>query len=350
VTGTSLTATGAAIGSTSAPLATGIGTLNADATGGGVYIANQTGLTLASVQASGDAVLSAASGDLTVGTFNIGGSASLTASSGSIFNASGSSAPLTAGNVTLLAQSIGEVPTASGGGTFSNPRFIISASTLNAAASSGGVYIDALNGLSSAKVQATGGFSGNIELVAPNGDLNLLAVSASNNVLLSAGGNIYALSGMGPISAQSAELRAGDSDPTAGHIGTASQPLQLQLNAGNTLKIFVPQTINIHDPAVAPATFPSSGVVTTLSQFGAPSLLALEAPFGQFQGLDNGTLYTSPAELLVRSIQNQTTVVQNVVGLDWGSFDPNVSLFGTLDPPVCLPPDQRDEEKGKPGC
>jgi len=56
------------------------------------------------------------------------------------------------------------------------------------------------------------------------------------------------------------------------------------------------------------------------------------------------------AEALVRSIQNQTATVQSVLGLDWASFDPNVSLFGTLDPSVCLPGDQRDEEQASPGC
>lgn len=252
--------------------------------------------------------------------------------------------------MTLLAQSIGAASPFTASGPFDNLRFLISAKTLDATSTAGGLYIDATNGLASARVRAIGGAAGNIELVAPNGNLSLLAVSASNTVLLSAGLNIYALQGMGPISAQAAELRAGDSDPNAGHIGTLAQPLDLQLSAGNTLKIFVPQTVDPHDPNRAPATLPSSGVVTTLSLFGAPSLLALEAGFGQFQGLDNGSLYTSASESLVRSIQNQTTVVQNVAGLDWSSFDPNVSLFGTLDPPVCLPSDQRDEEQGKAGC
>jgi hypothetical protein len=294
--------------------------------------------------------LIAQSGDLTVGTFGASGSATLTAGAGSIVDASGNSNPLTATGVTLLAHSIGAASALALSGPFNNLRFLISAKTLDATATSGGLYIDAMNGLASARVGATGGSAGNIELVAPNGDLNLLAVRASNTVLLSAGLNIYALPGMGPISAQGAELRAGDSDASAGHIGTLAQPLDLQLSAGNTLKVFVPQTVDPEDPARAPATLPSSGVVTTLSLFGAPSLLALEAGFGQFQGLGNGALYTSPSESLVRSIQNQTTVVQNVAGLDWSSFDPNVSLFGTLDPPVCLPPDQRDEEQGKAGC
>jgi len=35
---------------------------------------------------------------------------------------------------------------------------------------------------------------------------------------------------------------------------------------------------------------------------------------------------------------------------DWASCDPNVSLFGKLDPSVCLPGDQRDEEPGAPGA
>ncbi|MEJ0035888.1 MAG: hypothetical protein WDO68_07380 [Gammaproteobacteria bacterium] len=83
--------------------------------------------------------------------------------------------------------------------------------------------------------------------------------------------------------------------------------------------------------------------------FGAPSALALQAGFGQFQSISD-TQFTSPAEALVRSIQNQTATVQSVLGLDWASFDPNVSLFGTLDPSVCLPGDQRDEEQSSSGC
>jgi hypothetical protein len=90
-------------------------------------------------------------------------------------------------------------------------------------------------------------------------------------------------------------------------------------------------------------------VLTTLSVFGSPNLLSVQAGFGQFTG-NGDTQFTSPAESLVRTIQNQTTLVQSVVGLDWASFDPNVSLFGTLDPSVCLPSDQRDEEKGDTGC
>jgi len=197
-------------------------------------------------------------------------------------------------------------------------------------------------------VQANGGVNGNIELMAPNGDLNLLSVSASNTLLLSAGGNILGLPGLGHITARSAELRAGASDPATGHIGTPIAPLSLQLDPGNSLRSFVPQTVSSSDPTRAPATLPSTGVLTTLSLFNAPSAQALDAGYGQFQGLSD-SLYTSQAESLVHTIQNQT-VVQTVVGLDWGALDPNVSLFGTLDPSVCLPGDQRDEEMGGAGC
>jgi hypothetical protein len=35
--------------------------------------------------------------------------------------------------------------------------------------------------------------------------------------------------------------------------------------------------------------------------------------------------------------------VINAVSVDWAAFDPDVSLFGTLDPPLRLPADQVDE-------
>ena len=350
VTGSSLTATAASVGTAAAPLETNISSITADATQGGIYIANQNGLTLASIQSAGDASLSASSGNLSVESVNVGGAASLTASNGTITDGT-NSVPLKAKSLTLLARSIGAPSTVTTTGVDFSTRLNIDSGTLNATSTSGGIYINALGsgGLSSVTLNASGGSSGNIELLAPTGSLYLQSVSASNTLLLAAGLNIYGLTGLGTITAQSAELRAGGFDPSTGHIGSPTDPLRLQLAAGNTLRIFVPQTVDYHDPARAPATLPSSGVVTTLSLYAAPSDLAVEAGFGQFQGLTD-SLYTSPAESLVHSIQNQTTVLQNVVGLDWSSFDPNISLFSTRDPSVCLPSDQRDEESGPAGC
>ena len=351
VTGTNLTATGASIGSVAATLLTNINTITANASQGGIYVTNQSGLTLASVQSSGDASVTALSGNLGVQSVNVGGTATLTASDGTIADVATNSSPLEAKSLTLLARSIGAPSTLTATGVDFSPRLNIDAGTLDATSTAGGIYINALgsNGLSSVTVHASGGSSGNLELLAPQGSLYLQSVSASNTLLLAAGLNIYGLPGLGSITAQSAELRAGAANPSTGHIGTPTDPLSLRLNPGNTLRIFVPQTVDYHDPSRAPATLPSTDVVTTLSLYAAPSDLAVEAGYGQFQGLSD-SLYTSPAESLVHSIQNQTTVLQNVVGLDWGSFNPNISLFGTLDPSVCLPSDQRDEESGPPGC
>ena len=319
VTAASLTATAGSIGAAAAPLATNITTLNADASQGDIHVTNQNGLTLANVQASGNAGLTASSGNLNVVSVEVGGAATLTAGAGTITDGTNSS-PLEATSLTLLARSIGAPSTVTATGIDFTPRFNIDSATLNATSTAGGIYINALNssGLSSVTVHASGGSAGNIELLAPTGSLYLQSVSASNTLLLAAGLNIYGLPGLGSISARSAELRAGAANPSTGHIGTPADPLSLQLSAGDTLHIFVPQTVNYHDPSRAPATLPSSGVVTTLSLYAAPSDLAVEAGFGQFQGLSD-SLYTSPAESLVHSIQNQTTVLQNVVGLDWSS-------------------------------
>jgi hypothetical protein len=330
-------------------LNTRITTLKANATQGGVYVNEQDGLTLADVRAGSDVSVSSAAGDIAVQSITASNNVSLTAGSGAIADDGDNTTAISGKGVTLLAKSIGAPATLAASVLDSKLRLDVQANTLEATSTNGGIYIDALNGLASASVHASGGTVGNIELLAPTGDLNLLKVSASNTLLLAAGGNIIGLPGLGTMTARSAELRAGGSSATAGRIGSLAQPLSLQLDPGNTLHIYVPASLNTNDATLAPSTLPSAGVTTTLSTFNAPNALSVQAGFGQFQGLSD-TLFTSPAEALVRSIQNQTATVQSVVGIDWASFNPNVSLFGTLDPSVCLPGDQRDEEKGGGGC
>jgi hypothetical protein len=349
VAGGTLTVTGSSIGSSSSALNTRITTLKANATQGGVYVNEQDGLTLADVRAGSDVSVSSAAGDIAVQSITASNNVSLTAGSGAIADDGDNTTVISGKGVTLLAKSIGAPATLAASVLDSKLRLDIQANTLEATSTNGGIYIDALNGLASASVHASGGTVGNIELLAPTGDLNLLKVSASNTLLLAAGGNIIGLPGLGTMTARSAELRAGGGSATAGRIGSLAQPLSLQLDPGNTLHIYVPASLNTNDATLAPSTLPSAGVTTTLSTFNAPNALSVQAGFGQFQGLSD-TLFTSPAEALVRSIQNQTATVQSVVGIDWASFNPNVSLFGTLDPSVCLPGDQRDEEKGGGGC
>ena len=348
VSGSTLTIASTSIGSGSSPLNTNINTLNANASSGDVYVREQDGLTLANVRGGGRVDIATAGGNITVNSVNASGDASLSASGGSILDDGDNSTRLTGKTVTLLARAIGG-PALNGATPDNKARLDIDTTRLDATATGGGIYIDSLNGLASTSLKASGGADGDVELLTASGDINLQSVSASGTLLLSAARNIYGLPTLGVITARAAELRAGAVDAGEGQIGTLAQPLSLHLNAGNTLRIFVPQTVDPNDPNRAPSTLPSAGVSTTLSLYGAPNPLALLAGFGQFTGLSD-TQFTSPAEALVRSIQNQTATVQTVLGLDWASFDPNISLFGTLDPSVCLPGDQRDEEQGASGC
>ena len=348
MTGGTLSAVASSIGSTSAPLSTAVGSLTANTSTGDIDLAQQGSIKLANVQAAGSLDVSAANGDIVVGNVSAANNTTLTANSGAINDDGDDTTRVTANTVTLMARSIGAPSTLAGTTVDSSQRLDSDATNLFATSTAGGVYINQLTGLSSASVHASGGKDGNIELLTATGDINILSMNASGTLLLAAGGNIYALPGAGTITAQAAELRAGGADPTAGHIGTLGRPLILQLASGDTLRMFVPRTVNSSDPNSAPSTLPSAGVESTLVLFAAPSSLAVDAGFGQFTGLSESQ-FTSQAELLVHSIQNQTASIESVLGLDWSSFDPNVSLFGKLDPSVCLPGDQRDEEQGADG-
>lgn len=349
VSGTTLTANGSSIGAASSAVNTSVDTLNANASSGDVYVREQNGITLANVQAAGKVDIGATGGNITVISVTTPGDVNLTASAGAIADDGDNNTLLSGSTITLLARSIGAGSAITGGTLDSRSRLDIDAQNLDATSTSGGIFIDSRNGLASASLHASGGSDGDVELLTASGDLNLASVSASDTLLLAAARNIYGLPTLGTITARAAELRAGGANAAEGHIGTLSSPLKLQLAAGNTLRMFVPQTVDPDDANRAPSTLPSAGVTSTLSLFGAPSTLSLQAGFGQFQSISD-TQFTSPAEALVRSIQNQTATVQSVLGLDWASFDPNVSLFGTLDPSVCLPGDQRDEEQSAAGC
>ena len=349
IRGNALTATGTSIGASSAPLLTKVATLNATAGNGGVYVSDADDLTLANVSATGDVGITSAAGNLTLDTLSGGGNISLTASSGAISDDGDDTTRISGGALTLLAKSIGGPSTLTGTNLVITPRLDTSVTSLKATSTSGGIYINQSKTLQSAELSASGGASGNIELLLTAGDLNLHSASASNNLLLGAGGNIFALPGLGPITAQHAELRAGTADATAGRIGTLSAPLTFTLAAGDSLRLFVPDTIDPKDPNRGPSTLSSAGTSATITLFTAPSVLASTAGFDQFTGFGE-TQFTSALESLIKTIQNQTGTVQGVLNIDWGSFDPNVSLFGTLEPAVCLPGDQRDEENAKPGC
>ena len=347
ISGTTLAMTGAAIGSQSASLNTNVATLSANAGSGGVHIAEQNGLTLANVSAATNVSVTTAAGDLIVNEVSASNGIALTAA-GAIVDDGDDTTLISGDTLTLVAQSIGGPSTLSEGVLDSSARLDTSVRTLSATTSAGGVFIDEADGLQSVNVHAAGGAAGDIELLTRSGDLNLQSVSASETLLLVAGRDILT-SSANPIVANRAELRAGTTDPNGGQIGTFANPLNLELSAGNSLRLFVPQTIDPDDPNRGPATLPSAGVSTTIDFFAAPNLSAAMAGFGQFQGLGEQQ-FTSPAEALLRTLQNQTGMVETGLDVDWASFDQDVSLFGILEPAVCLPSDQRDEETSTPDC
>jgi filamentous hemagglutinin family protein len=349
VAGSSLNVTAAAVGTSAAQLNTSIDSLSATATGGGIHVSEANGLTLANLSASGDVGVTSASGDIVVETVSAGSAVSLTAAAGAITDDGDDTSRITSSSIALTARSIGAASTLSGATLNSTGRLDTDTTILSATATAGGVFIDEASDLQRASVQASGGADGDIELLVRSGDLNVQSVSASDTLLLAAGRNLFATASAGPIVARRAELRAGTTDAAGGQIGSSAKPLELQLSAGSSLRLFVPQALDHEDPNRGPATLPSAGVNTTLNKFAPTNSAAATAGFGQFAGLGE-TQFTSPSETLIRTLQSQTSTVQAGFEIDWVSFDPEVSLFGTLDPAVCLPSDQRDEEEGEAGC
>ena len=338
VTGGTLTASASSIGSTAAPLKTNVNALIADASTGDVFISEQNGLTLTDVRAGNDVNVIATSGDVTVGVVEAANHATLTASAGVIADDADDSTRVSARNVTLLARSIGAPSTLSGATLDHSLRVDTAATTLDATATAGGVFIDETDGLDSVRVHASGGTTADVELLTELGDLQLQSVSAADTLLLAAGGNIVGLPGVGTISARAAELRAGGADSSAGHIGTVAQPLSLQLSPGKTLRLFVPDTINAGDASRAPSIAPMLDVTSTRGVITVPDRLSVQAGFGQLG------LQAEPTPLQIQAVP-----LLQVPGLDWADIEPNVHLLTISDPAVCEPEEQRDAE-GKAGC
>jgi len=78
-----------------------------------------------------------------------------------------------------LARSIGSPSTLVGTTVNSKLRLGTDVTNLVATSTAGGVYINQLQGLASANVHATGGNTGNIELLTATGDLNIQSMTAS---------------------------------------------------------------------------------------------------------------------------------------------------------------------------
>ncbi|MFC4313211.1 filamentous hemagglutinin N-terminal domain-containing protein [Steroidobacter flavus] len=336
ISGNSLALIGASLGAANARLTTQVNSLTAFARTGDMFVTEQDGVTLTSVSAR-NVDVNSATGDIDVITVEAANDVALTASSGAIDDDGNDTTLITGAGLTLTARSIGAPSTLTGTTLDSSLRLDADVATLDATASTGGIFIDQRNGLQSVRALA----SGNIELLTQAGDLHLREVRSGNRLLLAAGRDIVAASGA-TVVANMAELRAGTTDVAGGRIGSHEQPLRLQLAAGDNLSIFVPQALAAHGSDQSPLQT-EQGVLSALGTFASPNTLAAHAGFGQFQGL---TTLTTDAETQLRTLQGQASRVVTTVGFDFESLDQEAQLFQTMSPAMCLPLELRDQQ----GC
>jgi filamentous hemagglutinin family protein len=392
VTANQLTVTGAG----SVDLDTNVNTLNATGVTGALSVREGTGaLTVANATSSGGLVTLAttagaltvtnASGNgvtltaggagngITLGTVNAGtGTATLTAP-GAITDGTTGTA-LTAGNAVMTASSIGSATN----------TLETSLNTVTATSSGGGMFIREANDITLTNLSATTANNQDI-YVGTTGDITVAQVSNANGrVLLAAGGDVLSTGSGTHITAGNVELRAG-LDASGGRIGTISQPLRMSVpatvaggaggtgapvpsvlllqneSAPNSVEpaqtnqvAIVSGTINISsatfDPA--PASTPTNAFLTTTftTRTAAGDGVTVENVQFNVNGSLNATgqvgLSTQGAATVLAATSSQNAQGEGTLYIDWASFDPDVSLFGTVNPPICLPRDQAEEDDG----
>jgi hypothetical protein len=142
----------------------------------------------------------------------------------------------------------------------------------------------------------------------------------------------------------------------SGQIGTVGSPLSIATPAGAGRNVFL----------IVPAANGIQRSTPNINYSGSPASLLLKGYSGSAGALlfDAATAFSSDTILLngesiVPLLNGRVAVntdslsaakqalssgVINRINIDWAAFDPNVSLFGTLDPALRLPSDQLDEE------
>jgi hypothetical protein len=226
--------------------------------------------------------------------------------------------------------------------------------------------------LTLASVKSTG--AGSDVVISSEGSINVASVQStlSGRVTLATDGNLFAVtptSGTVNISAGLIELRAGgDGSSTSGKIGTTTSPLAISLpvSTSATVLAFTPSSGAGSTPRFAPQitdvlpyqlytelfTGKPTGLFLTAgpqAQIGiAPSTTALDEA-----SVDLGISLTALTSALASNAGlTSATDVNSVTGegilyIDWASFNPDVSLYGTVNPPVRLPADQSEEDDSK---
>jgi len=229
----------------------------------------------------------------------------------------------------------------------------------------GGVTFNGRNVLLNAKGSLTtvsGTASGTLTAIAQgaSANLNVGSLSAGGNLLLIAGSSILGTSAQATVVATNAQVRYGLEDPN-GQLGStnASQQIGFQAAPGASqvqLTVWLPAPgTQLQNTDLRPT---QSDLSITKQPFAAGEQAILySANFGLTAAEVAGTsaaIRTSFAGTQTQSAVAQSAATQgtqSVLVIDWASYNPNVSLFGTLNPAVCLPADQRDEGVGSgSGC
>lgn len=260
---------------------------------------------------------------------------------------------------------VGEVGTLSVGGTTSidagaNAINLSQANTFGGDVTFAGGNVALTAGAGS--LTASGTASGTLTEVAkgPSSDLNVGVLSAGGNVLLIAGDSILGTSPQATVTASNVEVRYG-LENSNGQFGSADANQQVGFVAPSTSRVQL--TLWLPAPGTQFQTkdlrqTQSDLLITSHPFVPGEQAILYSAPFGVSPGQVAGTL--NAIQTTVQGTSTQTAGVaqgaatqgtQSVLYIDWGSYNPNVSLFGTLNPAVCLPADQREEGVGSAsGC
>jgi filamentous hemagglutinin family protein len=194
----------------------------------------------------------------------------------------------------------------------------------------------------------------------PSSQLNIGTLSAGGDVLLIAGSSIVGTGSQPTVTANNVELRYGIENPAAQLTGFGlTAPSSSQVS----LIVWAPQG---SPSATASLRQSISSIQLTQNDFPAGQPLLEKAlytdPFGTTaaaiqqqvalaQAITTSSTYDASQSLNTLLSNASSGLDKSVLYIDWSSYNPNVSLFGTLNPAVCLPADQREEGVGSgSGC
>jgi filamentous hemagglutinin family protein len=345
---------------------TGHSTLTASGGTGDITLSNASNAFAGSVTLSGGAVTLANADPTTLaGTEKV---ASLTIDAGGAVTFGAASTDSTTVTNGLIVQGVSGSGNAGGavtqagalsvGGTASilagsNDITLAQANTFGGAVTFTGRNVLLVDGAGSLTT-ASGTASGTLTEIAKGSASNLYVgtLTAGGNLLLIAGNSILGTSSQATVNATDAQVRYGLEDAN-GQLGSTdpNQQIGFQALPGASqvqLTVWLPAPGTQLENSDLRAT--QSDLNITKQPFAAGEQSVLYSPnFGLTAAEVAGSsaaIRTSFAGTQTQSAVAQSAATQgtqSVLVIDWASYNPNVSLFGTLNPAVCLPADQRDE-------